>query len=245
MAARISKKKADPGLVALVTGAGRGIGRATALAFAEKGACLFLVARTKKELDETAKEARKRGAKAFALLADLRDPLAIEAMVTGIRKATDRLDILVNNAGFLKIAPLEETSLDHWETTLRVNLTAPFLLAKSCLPLLRRSQRAHVFNLLSVAARTAFPGSSAYCASKAGLLGLNGVLREELRAMGIRVTAITPGATDTKMFDSIPGSYDRKKFVAPEDVASAILAAWKMSREANVDEIQITPQARV
>lgn len=245
MAARASKKKADEGPVVLVTGAGRGIGRATALALAGKGACLFLAARTKKELDEAAKEARKRGAKAYPLLADLRAPISIEAMMTGLRKASDRLDILVNNAGFLKIAPLEETSLDHWETTLRVNLTAPFLLTKACLPLLRKSKRAHVFNLLSVAARTAFPGSSAYCASKAGLLGLHGVMREELRPMGIRVTAITPGATDTRMFDSIPGNYDRKKFVTPEDVAAAILAAWRMSPQSNADEIQLTPQAGV
>lgn len=240
-----ARKKTSSGTVGLITGAGRGIGRASAIAFAEKGATLFLVSRTKKELEETAKEARKRGATAVVLPADLRDPISVEALMTGVRKQTDRLDLLVNNAGYLKIAPIEETSLDLWETTLRVNLTAPFLLTKACLPLLRASGKAHVFNVLSVAARQAFPGSSAYCASKAGLLGLHGVIREELRVMKIRVTAITPGATDTKMFDAIPGNYNRKNFVSPEDVAAAILAAWKMQPQANVDEIQITPQAAV
>lgn len=227
----------------LITGAGRGIGREIALAFAREGANLILSSRSDKELAETAKLANQAGSKcAVAVNADLGDRKPLLNLAERVGKEFKTLDVLVNNAGYLKVEPFSETSLETWDQTLAVNLTAPFLLTQKLLPLLRKSKNAHVFNVLSMASRVAFPGSSAYCSSKAGLLGFNGVLREELRELGIRVTAVLPGATDTKMFDAIPGEFDRNEFVQPQDVASAIANAYKMSPNSNVDEIQITPK---
>lgn len=225
--------------IVVVTGGGRGIGRATALAFAAEGATLYLIARTKGELGESARLAAKAGGEARSLPADLSVPAEVERAASRILQESGRVDVLVNNAGTLKVAPFAETTLEQWEGTLRVNLTAPFLLTKALLPQIRKSAMPHIFNILSIAARVPFAGSAAYCASKAGLLGLNGVLREELRPLGIRVTAVLPGATDTKMFDEIPGEYDRSRFVRPEDIAASIVSAWRLSPEANVDEIQI------
>ncbi len=226
--------------IVVITGAGRGIGAAIAQAFAAQKASLYLIARSRNELENVAKPLEKHASQVFILPADLTNPEEIDQIVDRIKHDSDHLDVLVNNAGMLKVAPLSETSAAVWENTLRINLTAPFLLTKSLLPLLKKSKRPHIFNVSSIAGKVPFPGSSAYCASKAGLLGLNGVMREEFREFGIRVSAVLPGPTNTKMFDEIPGQFDRKQFVTPQDIAVAITSAYLLSPNANVDEIQIS-----
>jgi len=232
----------DKGKIALVTGAGRGIGRAVALAFAGEGLALALVARTEGELRETALLARERGApEAVPIPADVTRPGEVRRVVEEAGRRWGRLDVLVNNAGIAPVATLEETDPGTWERVLAVNLTGPYLVLREALPLLEAARGAHVFQMISAAGRRPFPGFAAYCASKHGLLGFTAVVRDELRARRIKVTAVLPGAVDTGIWDSVPGRFDRSRMLRPDDVAHAVLSAWKESGTSFTEEIALGP----
>ncbi|MGH9397557.1 MAG: SDR family oxidoreductase [Terriglobia bacterium] len=225
------------GKIVLVTGGSRGIGLAIAQACAREGASLALVGRDAKTLKEAARQVP--GATTF--IADVTKEADVKELFSNIRRQFKRLDVLVNNAGVFTYKTFVRTTLDEWENNLRANLTSLYLTTRAALPLLGRSDAGHVVNILSVSSRKAFPKCSAYCASKFGALGFTRVIAEEFRPLGIRVTAVLPGSTSTRMSNEFDFPVVRENLLQPEDVASAVLAALLQPPRAAVDEVLLTP----
>ncbi len=218
----------------LVTGASRGIGRAIAEKLAAPGAILFLHGRDPDALVETRRVVEAKGAKTIPLLHDLRDVAQVEKLVDAI--GSEAIDALINNAGIAIIKPFESLSLDEWNRTVAVNLTAPFLLTQK----LSRNMKAGacIVNILSIAAKTGFPNWSSYCMSKFALEGFSQSIREELRPRGIRVLNIYPAATDTEIWKPIEGNWPREKMMSPNEIGEAV--AYALSRPADVAVENIT-----
>jgi NAD(P)-dependent dehydrogenase (short-subunit alcohol dehydrogenase family) len=190
--------------VALVTGAGRGIGRAIALAYAKEGARVVLTARTAGELDEVAGQIRKRGGTALALPADLSDRAVARQIVVDVEAAVGSIEILVNNAGIgssSKPLPVVDFDDDFWDKTLAVNLTTPYLLCKAVLPGMLSRRWGRIINVASINGKIGSLHGAAYAATKHGLLGLTRTLAMEVAAQGITVNAICPGPVHTVMND--------------------------------------------
>jgi NAD(P)-dependent dehydrogenase (short-subunit alcohol dehydrogenase family) len=190
--------------VALVTGAGRGIGRAIALAYAKEGARVVLTARTAGELDEVAGQIRKRGGTALALPADLSDRAVARQIVADVEAAVGSIEILVNNAGIgssSKPLPVVDFDDDFWDKTLAVNLTTPYLLCKAVLPGMLSRRWGRIINVASINGKIGSLHGAAYAATKHGLLGLTRTLAMEVAAQGITVNAICPGPVHTVMND--------------------------------------------
>ena len=224
----------------LVTGGGRGIGRAIALRFAREGAWVAVAARTSPEVDAVAKEIEGAGGRGLAAQMDLRDLGSVEAAVyRAIEWAGGTLDVLVNNAGVFDVVPFDELRVEDFCRMLQVNLTGPVIVTTEALAALKESEQAHVFNIASVAGKQGFAGGTAYCASKYGLRGFSDALREDLRGRRIRVSTVYPGPTDTGIFDGVAGEWDRAKMNRPEDVAEVVWKAWKAGPGEKVDDLEV------
>ena len=212
----------------LITGASRGIGRAIAEKLAAPGVELLLHGRDQEALVEVYTEIEQKKAKAEILVCDLRNTDAIEKMLHKIGDFP--LDLLVNNAGISVAKPFDQLSLDEWNLTLAVNVTAPFLLTSRLAKNIPAGGA--IVNILSGAAYTIYPGWSSYCMSKFAFEGFSRTVREELRERKVRVINIYPGSTDTEIWDSIPGDWPREKMMSPEEIAEVV--AYTLSRPASV-----------
>ena len=226
--------------VIAVTGANRGIGLAITRALASEGATLVLMGRDRRGLSKAAREFR---GEPMVVLADVTRPASVGRAFREIGRRAKRLDALVNNAGDFIYKPFTRTSVTDWNRMLAANLTSVFAVTQAALPLLKRGREAQVVNILSVSSRVAFENCSAYTASKFGALGLTRVLRKELRALGIRVTAILPGSTNTRMMNAFNFPLDRAKLLQPDDVAQAVLSALLQPPHATVEEVHLMPSA--
>lgn len=188
------------GKIALVTGGGRGIGAAVAMAYAREGADLILASRTDTELLAVANEARALGATVHGVSADMAEPRDVERLVRSALKTFGRIDVLVNNAGVSHPeVPTWTIDLGDWDRTLAVNLRGPFLLVRALLPHFLARREGSVINVSSVCGSVAYANYAAYTASKFGLEGLTRVLAEETRRLGVRVNAVDPGLVATRM----------------------------------------------
>ncbi len=226
--------------VALVTGAGQGIGLAIARALAAKGCHLAICARNESRLRQVQTELARKKVLVLAVPCDVRDEQSVEKMLKAVRREFGHVDILVNNAGIAHPnLPVSQLSIKHWNEVIATNLTGMFLVTRAALPLMKRG--AVIANNLSIAAKRVSPGSSAYNASKHGALGFTNTLREELRARGIRVIAFLPGATDTALWDVFWPDAPRKKMVQPATVAQALVNALKVPAESTIEELSILP----
>lgn len=213
--------------VALITGAGRGIGKAIALKYAEEGASVVLVGRNEAVLRETRDEIRANGGSADAFAADLTEDKQVDELIRQTLQLQGRIDILVNNAGMSKEMPLVEMPMDVWDEILDVNLRAVVLCTKAVIPGMIGRKSGNIVNIASAAGIRGLPGSTAYSASKAAVIALGQSLGDELRPNGIRVNTICPGPVDTELFKKS----ERREFILqaggdvfePETIASAAL----------------------
>ena len=237
--------RALDGQVAIVTGAGRGIGRAIAEALAREGAAVVLAARTRQQLAEVAAAVKSGGGRALAVPTDVTLDAAVDALVEQTVAELGRVDLLVTAAGVASFGPVAGSKPADWDAMLAVNLRAVMVTCRAVLPIMFHQHRGTILNVASVAAQRFIPGSAAYAATKAGVVVWSRVLREEVRAEGVRVGVLVPGAVDTSLWDTIPGGPDRSRMLRPEEVARAAVLMASMPADASLEEITLLPSAGI
>ena len=227
------------GRVALVTGAGRGIGRAIALAIAAAGGRLFLTGRAGGALEETAREIRAQGREADLLPADVSSEKDGEAVFAALRGRYGKLDILVNNAGQGFVGPLAELPVAQLDAMLAVNVRGLYLFCQKAMTMMVPARSGYIINISSVAGFRVYVGQAAYAASKHAVMGITKGLAVEAQPLGIRVSAILPGAVDTALMQSMRPDLARTSLMKPSDVADAVMFLLSLSETCAVDEIYI------
>ena len=210
--------------IALITGGGRGIGRAIALAFAREGATVIVSARTEEQVEAVAKEI---GSQALAIVCDVSDPASVKAMFTKTQESLGRgPEILVNNAGIAESATLVQTDDELWHRHLNINLSGTFYCTRAALPNMLAKRWGRIINIASIAGKTGAPYISAYAASKHGVLGLTRSVAHEVATMGITANAICPGYVDTEM---VSRGIEKIKSATGRSAEEALEALKKMS----------------
>ena len=225
--------------VALITGSGRGIGRAMAKLFAQEGARVFLTARTEAELSATAKEIVAAHGEAAYITADLTREADCPHVVAAARQKFARIDILVNNAGhYGPVVPVEDYPLEEFDSVIAVHLRAAFVVSKLVLQEMYARNSGVILNISSLSAKSAFGWGSAYAAAKAGLLGLTRVMAAEASRQGVRVNAICPGpVTETVMSKELGNTLAEKLGVSPEEQLKGFLNSILQGRGQTTMEI--------
>lgn len=227
--------------VALITGAGRGIGRAIALRLGSLGMRVVLAARKEDQLREVAIEIERKGGQAAAFPVDLTIDRDLERMVATANEVYGGVDYLINNAGWGKRAPVTKITTADLDQTLRLNLRAPMLLARAFLPAMIKNRSGAIVNIGSVSGKSGEANGAAYSASKFGLIGFTQSLYEEVREYGIKVAVILPGFVDTPL---IPANrkLQRDKMIQPDDVAQAVEYILSCAPTACPVELTLRPQ---
>jgi NAD(P)-dependent dehydrogenase (short-subunit alcohol dehydrogenase family) len=193
--------------VALITGAGRGIGRAIALAYAKEGAKLALAARTRRDLEQTAQQAQALGASICIVPVDISDPTQVEDMVRHTVEQFATIDILVNNAGIAgPVGPFQENDMTAWIQTIQVNLIGTYLCCRAVVPIMHKQSRGKIINLSGAGATNAWRNLSAYGVSKVAVVRLTETLALELEGANIQVNALGPGSIHTQMWEELRDS---------------------------------------
>jgi NAD(P)-dependent dehydrogenase (short-subunit alcohol dehydrogenase family) len=233
------------GQVAVVTGAGRGIGRAVAVAFAREGAFVVLAARSAREIASVQRDIEATGGRALAVATDVRQEPAVAALVTRALAEGGRIDCLVTAAGLAAFGPVADAKTADWDQLMAVNLRGAFLCCRAVLPAMTAQRRGTIINIGSVVTSRTLPGSGAYTAAKYGLLGFSRVLAEEMRTHGVRVGVLSAGATDTPLWDAVPQPPDRALMLKPEQIAEAALLMASLAPGAVLEEMTLLPQTGV
>jgi NAD(P)-dependent dehydrogenase (short-subunit alcohol dehydrogenase family) len=213
--------------VALITGAGRGIGRGIALAFAREGASLMLAARSHEQLQAVAEEASALSkTTAIAMATNVADEQQVEALFEAVKTRFGRLDVLVNNAGAFDGGPLDELSVEAWDRVINTNLRGPFLCTRAALRIMKPQRSGRIINIGSIAAQRVRPRSGPYATSKHGLWGLTQVTALEGREYGVTCCALHPGNVDVERRQETNRMEDDEPMILPEDIAKvAVLMA--------------------
>jgi NAD(P)-dependent dehydrogenase (short-subunit alcohol dehydrogenase family) len=226
--------------IALVTGAGRGIGAAIAARLAALGATVVVCGRSEKPLRETTAAITAAGGKAFPTTCDVSDLASVENLAAQVKKEHSRLDVLVNNAGVGSFAaPLHEMTPEAWEKVLNTNLRGVFFCIRAFAPMMIQQGGGHIVNISSLAGKNALPNGAAYAASKWGLNGLSYSVAEELRAHNIRVSVVCPGSVDTELSPHTGKS--TSKMLKPDDVAHVVGMLVTQAPQSFVSEVLIRP----
>lgn len=226
--------------VAVVTGAGRGIGEAVSKRLAKLGATVLLIARDAGRLAEVKRQIEAPGGKAESFPLDLLHEAAITALAGSIKERHGRCDILVNNAGIGAMgSPLYETSPETWDAVMATNLRAPYLMIRALAPLMIAAQSGHIINISSLAGHNPLKNGAAYAASKWGLNGLTYSVAEELRDHGIRVSVVAPGSVNTAFGSSKIADASWK--IQPDDVANVVAMLATQSPQSFVSEVLLRP----
>jgi 3-oxoacyl-[acyl-carrier protein] reductase len=229
------------GQVVLVTGAGRGLGREIALAFARAGADVAAAARTKAELDSTIGEVAALGRRALPILADVTLEDQVRAMVEQAQRHFDHVDILINNAGMAVYGPFVEQSAADWRAMIETNLLGTILCTHAILPSMLERGEGLIVNIASVAGIHGLPNEAVYCASKHGVRGFTDALAVELKEKGIRVCGIYPGGMDTPFWDVQTYHGDRSRIMDPARVAEMVLSVAAQPQGILVREVILFP----
>jgi NAD(P)-dependent dehydrogenase (short-subunit alcohol dehydrogenase family) len=238
-------QKKIQGKVVLVTGAGSGLGEATARAFAAAGCKIACIDVNAAAIEQLCSQLREQGSECRALSCDARNASEVFTTTRSAVEQLGRLDILVNCAAVDYTFSIEEMSVEQWDQEIAVNLRGPFLFAKAAFPELKRQGGGHIINIASTASVRAWANASAYHASKWGILGFSRALGVEGRPHGIRVTTIIPGGMQTHFFDrfveqGIPLPAP-ENLQSPDTVAEAIVYATQLPPQSALQEMIITP----
>ncbi len=226
--------------IALVTGAGRGIGRVIALTFAHEGADVAIASRTASELKSVAKEIEALGRRALTVTVDVSSEKAVHTLVMRTLTAFGHIDILVNNAADFVHVPVIEMPVKDFDRVIHTNLRGPFLLSRAVLPSMIERKQGTIVMISSTSGKRANPESSAYSASKFGLMGFSEALLREVRQHNIRVIVVSPSAVDTRVLeDSKIAEGGKGARLRSEDVAAAVLHAVTLPPRALVREVEL------
>jgi 3-oxoacyl-[acyl-carrier protein] reductase len=226
--------------VAIITGAGRGIGAAIARELSNLGATTILLGRTQESLDSTAQAIAQSGGNAKAISCDVSSLQSVESAAREVESIQGRVDILVNNAGIGGFGgPLHQLPPEEWDRILNTNLRGVYYMVRAFAPMMIRARAGHIINISSLAGKNPLPNGAAYAASKWGLNGLSYSMAEELRSYNIRVSVICPGSTNTDL--SPHAGKDPAKMLQPEDVAHAVAMLVTQSPQSFVSEISLRP----
>jgi NAD(P)-dependent dehydrogenase (short-subunit alcohol dehydrogenase family) len=234
------KASALAGQVAVVTGAGRGIGAAIARKLGTLGAAVVVSGRTPAPLDQTVRMMVEAGHRAEAVTCDVTAEQSVKALAAQVEKKFGRVDILVNNAGIGGFStPLHQLPVDEWDRILNTNLRGVFYMIRALAPLMIKGKSGHIINISSLAGKNALPNGAAYAASKWGLNGLSYSVAEELRGHNIRVAVICPGSTNTELSPHEGKSASR--MLQPEDVAHVVEMLVTQAPQSFASEVLLRP----
>jgi short-subunit dehydrogenase len=222
--------------IAVVTGAGRGIGRGIAIELGKLGTKVSLVARSRNELEDTA---RAIGKSASVIPADIRKKEDVQRVFEQVRSALGPVDILVNAAGLGIFGPVTEFKDEDFETLIQTNLRGIFFTCRSVLPSMIERKRGYIINIASIAGKVGSANRAVYCASKFGVVGFTESIAEEVRQHGIRVSVVCPGSTDTQ-FSGHAGK-SREWMLRPEDVAHAVRMLVTQEPNSFISEVIMRP----
>lgn len=227
--------------VIVITGASQGIGAAIAREFARevRGVRLALLARNEKNLGRVAAACVKLGARATAFACDVTDEASVADASNAVGDKFGVPDVLVNNAGAFVARPFLEETVEAFDHMVAVNLRSAFLVSKAFVPAMAQRGQGHVFHMSSIAGLDAYPNATSYCAAKFGVTGLGAVMRHELRAHGVRVTTVYPGATWTPSWEK--SGVKPERIMPARSVARAIVSAWRLGSDAVVEELVLRP----
>jgi 3-oxoacyl-[acyl-carrier protein] reductase len=228
------------GQVAIITGGGRGIGKAIALAFAKQGAKVAVCARTEDEIAAIAAEILESDGIAAHYTVDVADESGVAEMLKRVEEELGAVDILVNNAAELALATIASMDLELWDNLIRVNLRGPLVCSKAVLPGMMQRRNGRIINIGSLAGRRGYEAQGAYCASKHGLVGLTKVLAIECQAYGVHVNMISPGGVMTGLSKELResrGAVDPSDWMTAEEVAAAAVYIATQDGAAFTDEL--------
>ncbi len=227
------------GKVALITGGGRGIGRAIALRFAREGAAVMVTSRTASELEKVVQEIARAGGKAANMAADVARESDVQKVVTATRSQLGPIDVLVNNAGIYgPLDTVENISPEDFDQVLAVNLRSAFLFTRLVIPEMKKRKAGTIINISSVSGKHAFAFNAAYGASKAGLLALTRTVAAEAAMDGVRVNALCPGVTEnTRMYEELGEKLTAKLAVSLEELEKSTRESILLRRPLRPEEV--------
>lgn len=208
--------------IAIVTGAGSGIGRAVSVRLGEAGYCVVLVSRSRDKLEDTAEHVE---GDTFVYPADVSDPKAVSMLIEDVIASFGRIDALVHNAGYAEVTPIENITPDVWRKTIDVNLSAAVLLTAAVWPTFKKQRSGTIVNVSSMASIDPFPGFSAYAAAKVGVSMFTQCTAQEGEAIGVKAVAVAPGAVETPMLRRLfdLSTIPQNKTLSPDAVAELVV----------------------
>jgi short-subunit dehydrogenase len=227
---------------AIVTGAGRGIGKDISLRLAEQGCNLVLVARTKEQLKKVKEEIDRNNTKAIIFPLDISEKGSISRIIEESMDQFDSIDILINNAAVLYPSDFMDITEKQWDKTMNINLKATFLLSQKILKIMVKQKSGYIINISSTAALEVPPGIAAYGISKLAIVGLTQALYEVGKDFGVKASAVYPGMTDTEMLRGVNPPVDPEKWMKPEDISDCVIFLLKQSDRMVIKDI--VPWAR-
>jgi short-subunit dehydrogenase len=227
--------------VVWITGASTGIGKEIANEFSKSGHIVIVTGRRKSRLVSIAGEIKFAGREAAALVCNVSSERSVQKTSKKIKELYGRIDVLVNNAGITVFKTFQDTKTTDFDNIIDTNLRGSLLCTKYVLPIMLKKKKGHIINIISVAANTVLENSAVYSASKAGLLAMTNVLREEVRKKNIKISNVLPGPVETPMWDSRSRQMYKNRMLTAQDVAKAVVNIYNQPKKVLIEDIIIRP----